>query len=262
MNLRTAADAAAVSFPTQTYRVHLDPGWVYQHSEPPRVEPDYEAPNRFDDPFGRFVVRYLANQLTGSMLEVLAWHRPHEPTEDRAAAIEGLDDPGFAEMPDPTSVQGVARFLGSRKVGIFRLVHGQGVPRLIDAYDPNLLSELDRLPQMQTRLRDVAVEKAHGAGQSGQAHLDQSLVRNAASDVGRRITQTMSWILLSQIHCVDGLQYTSRHDDSEVCWALRTEVPVVMDALPAPLNPTNPEHRHAVRHAARRLHVPLPSTWA
>ena len=251
-----------VTFPAQAYRVHQDPGAVYEQSGPPRIVPDYEAPNRFDDPFGRFVVRYLANQLTGSMLEVLAWHRPHEPTETAAAAIEGLEDPGFAEMPDPSPIEGVASFLRSRKVGTFRLVHGRGVPRLLNAYDPDLLSELDQLPQVQTRLREVAVEKAHGTGRSGQAHLDQSLVRNAASDVGRPLTQTMSWILLSQIHCADGLRYTSRHDDSEVCWALRTDVPVVMDELPVPLDPTTPEHRHAVQHAARRLRVPLPPGWA
>jgi hypothetical protein len=96
------------------FRVHPDPGAL------PRFTRDGPGRNRYDDPEGRYAVRYVAANLTGALLETMARFRPAPDAEARLAAVVGADpEPGEADHPDPAP--GLADWLALQKVGRVRL---------------------------------------------------------------------------------------------------------------------------------------------
>lgn len=257
--VRVAAAAAAVAFPAAgVWRVHQLPGKLHAlHESPAGGEPIKPGPNRFDSPNGDYVVRYLGERLTGCLLEILAWLKPRRPTETGLAAVDGVDDPSYAGRPDPTPTDGVTEFLRTRRVARFTIA-ADVEATLVDVYDGGLVSALGRDRRIwQTCQRDPVRDAFAGPG--GTVHLDESLIRNAHSDVGRPVTQAISWVLLG-LGVAHGLRYTSRHDDAETCWALAEGLAVDVHGEVA-LDPSNIEHQAAVRHAAARHGIILPAAW-
>lgn len=88
------AGAGGIAYPAGgTIRVGVAPGRL---PNPPRSEGDPErfsvGPNRLDDPYGRFVMRYTASTPRGCMVELLARFRVSPAAEAVLAAVEGVDD--------------------------------------------------------------------------------------------------------------------------------------------------------------------------
>ena len=69
-----------------------EPGSWRVHPQPellPRLAHDGPGLNRYDDPLRRYAVRYVAENLTGAMLETMARFRPAPRAEALLAAVEG-----------------------------------------------------------------------------------------------------------------------------------------------------------------------------
>lgn len=258
-----ALGGATVTFPSAgALRVHRNPDHVYQPQSAPEGEQQDPGPNRFDDPYHHYPVRYLAEQLSVCLLEVLAWFRPNATADALLEAMTaGLDAPGLAGAVDPERVEGVEAFLATNKVGLF--IPSEQVPltKLVDVFDPDLLAALDKHHRLRPHLNRPGVVRYFGDS-SGAAHLDGGLIRNASKEVGRPVTQEISWLLL-HVQNRQGLRYSSRHSTEEegVCWALRGGVPVDMVSV-APLDPDDAGHRAAVQQVAARYDLPLPSRWS
>ncbi len=69
-------------------RVHRDPLAL-----PSALRGGEVARNRFDDPSGQFLVRYLATTLRGALLEVLAGFRTSPALERQLAEVAGVESP-------------------------------------------------------------------------------------------------------------------------------------------------------------------------
>lgn len=255
---------AAVTFPAAGgLRVHPHPDQLRFPPFPPG-----QGPNRFDDPEGRYSVRYVADTLYGCLIEVLARFTPNPATEDVLLGVDGLDDPAFTGRPDPTPDQGLADWLVQQQVG--HLVLDEPPGRFIDAYHPALLGVLDTDPTVCAVLDDPGVRAALSVDPTAPPHLPTplhltvDLVRAAGEHGGRRVTQTLGRVLFTEPEPdLDGLAYGSRHDPAQRCWALRDHVSVAWPDT-RPLDPAAPDHRAAVRAAAGYLHLAdlFPPAWA
>ncbi|MDT4894208.1 MAG: hypothetical protein QOE97_3243 [Pseudonocardiales bacterium] len=225
------------------FRVHPDPGAL------PRLTHDGPGRNRYDDPEGRYAVRYAAANLTGAMLETMARFRSAPASEALlAAVVDGEPEPGEADHADPA--EGLADWLAVQKVGRVRLV---GAGRLVDIHDPALLVRLDKHPGVRTALESSGLGTA-----LNPARLDEGVIR-ISGPVGRDVTQAVSRALREWEPDYTGLAYRSRLDDEEWCWAIwdDTLVEVEVENLTA----EHRFHRRAVQHVARILEVSLPVDW-
>lgn len=248
---------ATVSYPEHgALRVHPRP-W---HVRPPERSLK-RGPNRFDDPHDQYPVRYLAEHLSTCLLEVMARFRGNGEADDLLDAMtSGLDDPDLDDLVDPVQEEGVRDFLAENKVGVFRPPPGTRLDRLVNVSNPHLLAALDVNHRIRQQLRRPEVVAAFGV--HGAVHLDRSLIHNANSEVGRPVTQEISWLLFD-VMGMQGLRYYSRHNDGDqsVCWALHGEVH--LDMKPAEhLDPANDDHRAAVQYVSDLYDLPLPLAWA
>lgn len=213
-------------------------------SEPRGGEP---GPNRFDDPEGMFVVRYLAESLRGCLIELLARFRRNDTAEARIAAVVGAKD----DRGRP-GAEALAAWLPRQRVAVCHLVEPAGL--LLDVNDATLLVELDADPGVRVVLR------ASGLGTADDpARLDEGTIRLRGL-VGRRITQAVSRALYEREPRPAGLAYRSRLDDAERCWALYGETPVRFEP-PVALTPEDASHLEAVRAVAALYDLPLPAAW-
>lgn len=223
-------------------RVGPDPARL--PSEPRGGEP---GPNRFDDPEGRFVIRYLADSLRGCLIELLARFRPNDRAEARIAAVVGAtDDPGHPGDDALTD------WLAHQRVAVCHLVEPAGP--LLDVNDAHLLVELDAHPRVRAVLRNSGL----GTG-AEPVRLDGGTIR-LAGPIGRRITQAVSRAVYEREPRPAGLTYRSRLDDNERCWALYGETAVRFES-PVSLSPDVAIHREAVQAAATLYGVGLPVAW-
>lgn len=223
-------------------RVAVDPARL--PSEPRGGEP---GRNRFDDPDGRFVVRYLAESLRGCLLELLARFRHSHTAEARIAAVTGADDDY-----DQPGADALADWLSLQQVGVCHLVEPAGA--LFDINDPELLLKLDAHPEVRAVLDDSGLGTADDL-----ARLDEGTIRLGGLK-GRRITQAVSRALYERNPRPAGLTYRSRLDDAERCWALYGETPVDFEAA-VTLSPEDPYHLAAVQAVAALFALPLPRLW-
>jgi hypothetical protein len=228
-----------------------DSGAVRVHPAPealPRLR--YEGPgrNRFDDPYGQFLLRYTALNLRGCLVETMARFRPNTGAEALLAAVEFVDDGNDPEMP---TVQAVSEWLDEQRVGLVRAATTQ--PLLVDIEAAELLIELDA-----NALVRHAIENSSLRDGEARMHLDAGIIR-LGGDIGRPITQAVSRALHEEHPEVDGIAYWSRIDPDERCWAIYDHVPV--DVTIVDLSPDDRLHRLAVREAATLLKVPLPAHW-
>jgi hypothetical protein len=228
--------------PAGVLRIAPDPARL--PSEPRGGEP---GPNRFDDPEGRFVVRYLAESLRGCLIELLARFRRNEAAEARVAAVVGAkDDSGHP------GAEALADWLPRQRVAVCRLVEPTGP--LLDVNDVKLLVELDADPGVR------AVLQASGLGTpEDPARLDEGTIR-LRGGVGRSTTQAVSRALYERDPRPAGLAYRSRLDDAERCWALYGETPVRFEPSVA-LSAEDASHLEAVRVVAALYDLPLPAPW-
>lgn len=258
-----AVAGAVVAFPVVgALRVHPNPASVYRPKAAPRGQRQRSGPNRFDDPHHHYPVRYLAEQLTVCLLEVLARLRANPDAEQALEEMSpGLEDPALVDLVDPTPTEGLAAFLATNKVALFTPAPGAPLDALVDVFDPDLLAALDGHHRVREQLRRPQVIAAYG-DQGGVVHLDGSLIRNANATLGRPVTQEISRLLI-EIIGVQGLRYSSRHSehDQALCWALNGDVPIRPASIEA-INPDNAEHRKAVQDVAHRYDLTLPATWA
>jgi len=258
-----------VVYPRQgTIRVGVAPDEV---PLPPRAEDQTTefavGPNRFDDPLGRYVMRYTATTLRGCMVELLARFRPNSEAESVLAAVQGTedgdpphdqdDDPDPDTSPvagsTPSRGQALTQWLARQKLVVLQL---SDQPTIVDALDGELLRDLDKHPLVAERLAVSELSR------EGYVQRLESGVMGLGGPVGRPITNAASRAVYEWLPEVIGWRYPSRLDPAEVCWALyANRVPV--HPLPAtPLSPEDPLHRAAVQSAANYLEVALPFHWA
>lgn len=224
------------------WRVHPDPGRL------PRLIDEGPGRNRYDDPHGLYGVRYVAEELTGCLLETMARFRPVPQAESRLLAVSGVESDDL-EFPNPA--EGLGAWLRAQRVARIRLEE----PRpLVDIHDPVLLGEVAKHPLVQS-----ALESSGLGTRRNPAMLDEGVVR-LPGPVGRPITQAVSRAVHDWLPDAAGIAYRSRLDDDEWCWALWEDTPVVIEA--EPLDSDRRHHRHAVRHVASRLEINLPAEWA
>jgi hypothetical protein len=228
---------------TGAFRVHPDPGAL------PRLIHDGPARNRFDDPEGRYAVRYVAANLTGALLETMARFRPAPAAEALlAAVVHGDPQPGEADHSEPTD--GLADWLEVQRVG---RVHLACSARLVDIHDAALLVRLDKHPNVR-----AALESSGLGTPLNPARLDEGVIR-IGGPIGRAVTQAVSRALQEWEPDYGGLAYRSRLDDEEWWWALWDDTEVGVDV--EDLTPDHRFHRRAVQHAANLLEITLPPPW-
>jgi hypothetical protein len=200
-----------------------------------------------DDPVGRYAVRYVAENLSGAMVETMARFRPAPRAEALLAAVEGLTDEDV-DHRDP--VEGVGDWLAVQQVGRVNLAKPEV---LLDVHDPELLRDLDKHPLVRAAL------EASGLGTPlNPARLDEGIVR-LGGPFGRPVTQAFGRAVREWLGEVAGLAYRSRLDDEEWCWAIWDDTDVEVSV--EPLDPTHRHHRRAVQHAAATLEIQLPIAW-
>lgn len=223
------------------WRIHPEPAAL------PRLSHDGPGRNRYDDPTGTYAVRYVAQNLTGALLETMARFRPSPDAERLLAEVIGIEADDI-EHADPTP--GVADWLAAQNVGRVHLV--DDAP-LIDVHDPDLLRELDKHPLVRAALENS------GLGTTlNPPRLDEAVVR-LGGPVGRPITQALSRAIREWRPEIAGVAYRSRLDDEEWCWALWDTTAVSVEV--GPLDPATRHHRRAAQHAAATMEIVLPANW-
>ncbi len=109
------------------------------------------GPNSFDDPRpntrDRFLVRYAATSLRGSLLELLAAFRPND--EARALEDDVQGDTDLQPDPDSQLRQTLADFLADRQLAVMT---PPARTRFMSIDDPGLQAELDREPGVRALL--------------------------------------------------------------------------------------------------------------
>lgn len=207
------------------------------------------GPNRFDDPEGVFVVRYLADTLRGCLIELLARFRYDPEAEQRIASVEGVveqDDDG--SHPGPNAL---GDWLTIQQVARCHLLDPDA--RLISVNDAALLARLDRHPSVR-----AALDASSLATPERPAELDGATIRLPGA-IGRNITQAVSRAIYEQDPRPSGLVYRSRLDDDERCWGIYGETAVRFESARLLSPETDGE---AVRSAARLYELALPQPWA
>jgi len=113
---------------------------------------------------GQYSVRYLADSLRGCLIEVMARFVPVSAAEAALQSVEGLDDFAFVGRPEPTALQGLLDWLVKQQVGHLTLDNPPG--RFIDAYNLELIDDLDRHPAVRAVLDDPTVQAGLAADQT------------------------------------------------------------------------------------------------
>ncbi|WP_375479371.1 RES domain-containing protein [uncultured Jatrophihabitans sp.] len=226
---------------TGAWRVHPAPDVL------PRLTDDGPGANRYDDPHARYAVRYVAENLTGALVETMARFRRAPAAEALLAAVEGVESDDERHL-DPGD--GVAGWLAVQNVARVALAAGEP---LIDVHDPQLLRDLDKHPLV----RDALAESGLGTPLN-PPRLDEGIVRLGGPH-GRPVTQALSRAAREWLPDIAGLAYRSRLDDDEWCWAIWDTTDVRVDI--EPLNPVQRHHRRAVQHAAHLLEIQTPEEW-
>ena len=224
------------------WRIHPRPEML------PRLTHDGPGLNRYDDPYGQYTVRYVAENLTGALLETMARFRPAPEAEALLATVEGLD----AESDDHLDpIDGLRDWLAVQRVGRVSLAEPGG--EVVDVHDPALLRDLDKHPLIR-----AALDQSGLGTVLSPARLDEGIVR-LGGPLGRPVTQAVGRAVREWLPTVAGLAYRSRLDDEEWCWALWDDTGV--DVRAEPLNPAHRHHRRAVQHAAQLLEIQIPGEW-
>lgn len=238
-----------VSFPDHgAKRVHLDPARL------PKLAPTGEpGVSRFDDPLSQYVVRYLATNLEGCLVEVLGRFRENSTAEDRLRAVPNVEPEGVSLDADPTEAKhdGVTEYLQTQRVAVAAVSPTVEIVRINDAV---VLGTLNRHPDVRAAL------DASGLGSSDEpAELDEGTIRLRGA-VGRVITRAVSRAIYELPTHPGGVRYFSRLDDSQECWAIFDRVTVRFDD-PVSLSPAHGDHRRAVAYACEVLHLDVPPEW-
>lgn len=215
--------------------------------KPPPGEPGH---NRFDDPHCEYVVRYLATDLRGCMIELLARFRKHDAVEERLASVTGTEERYLP--PEETTREGLKAYLAKQHVGCG---HVDRTPnKFINVNDPEFLSDLNGEPGVRDALAALA-------NPDEELELDEGTIR-LGGDQGRRITRAVSRSVFDSNPRPDGLRYCSRLDDAEECWAVFEDVPFRFEPNITVLSPDDQEHGEAVQSAALLFHITLPVEWS
>jgi hypothetical protein len=227
------------------------PGAVRVAANPTALPDHRRGVNRFDDPQGQFLVRYLADTHRGCLIELLARFRPDATAEARIASVSGVEDPADGAHPGPAAVQD---WLSKQHVAHCRLDDPTGAV-LVPVNDAVLLARLNNHPAVRTALNTAV--KVGACPPPGE--LDGGTIRLSGT-VGRAITQAVSRALYEEDPRPTALAYRSRLDDEETCWALYDHARVTF-TNPIKLQATFPEHLRAVRAAAVLYAIELPAPW-
>lgn len=221
---------------------------------PSRPRPG-EAPgrNRFDDPQGEFVVRYLADNLRGCLVELLARLREDEEAKVRLARVEYVDESEEPALGSPDDA--FAEWLPKQRVAIGRLLD----PGIVVALnDSGLLVDLSHEPLVYVA-RVTVSRQLKPDDPNYLIPLDQGTIR-LGDDIGRTLTQAVSRTLWERSPAPIGIAYKSRVDDDERCWAIYGHARMEFPAEVA-LSPADSAHRQAVLSAAEATRLNPPERW-
>lgn len=170
---------------------------------------------RWDDPGGRFRTLYVADQLLGCLLEVLADFRPDLQL---AADLAGIDD----DEDYPTAPGGTVpvSWLTPRTIGQ-AIMSG-------------------RFADVRTAVTVAVLRDRFGpaAARSGLTDLDAAALKMRAP---RSLTQTITGWLYQLVPPLDGVCFGSRHDDRMTMWAI-FEQPHEADTVSHTLTTQLPVH--------------------
>lgn len=169
---------------------------------PPRREGGTESlfvagPNRFDDPYARFAMRYTATTLRRCLVELLARFRPNAAAEAVLAAVTGVadgdeqyrlaDDRDVAHQPDAPlrgrtaqAGESIQEWFSGVRVVVLVVVDAGAVAT---ATDGPLLRELGKHPLVAEQLTGSPL-----SGPTYQQRLEPG-VMGLSGPVGRAITQ-------------------------------------------------------------------------
>jgi hypothetical protein len=192
-------DSGPVQLTTEeviTYRIGYQPdpfAWTpWQYADNGRFD------GRWDDLHARFRTLYVADQLLGCLLEVLAVFRPDPAL---AAELAAIDDNDHAEEHHPTAVAGTVprSWLTHRRAG--------------QALMTGAFADV-RVP-----ITIVTLRTRHGdlARRLGLPDLDAAAIKTAEP---RRLTQTIASWLYDQTPPLGGVCFASRHGDTLTLYAL------------------------------------------
>lgn len=237
-------DVLVVSqLPAELLRVH----WQPEVLKRPPYDLDPESMSRFDDPEGRFSIRYLATTLRGCLVETMSRFRPAPEAEALLIGVGGIDE----EDVDPSRSVGLLEWLNGQKIGHCTI--GIDPPKVVDVDAAESLIALDKHPLVRH-----ALDRSGLGSAANPARLDSGVVR-LPGPVGRPITQAVSRAVFEWHDDVHGLAYASRLDGTETCWALYDKTPVSFDT--EPLSVATAEHRSAVQSVAALYEIDLPREW-
>ena len=221
-------------------RVHPDPLAL-----PSALRGGEVARNRFDDPSGQFLVRYLATTLRGALLEVLAGFRTSPALERRLAEVTGVEGPDELE-PAGVVPAGLLARLQVARIGT----------SLATTWFVNVAATASQTVLGAHPVVDSALA-ASGLGTPGRpVQLDAGTIA-LAGPLGRRITQVVARVVYTETDA-GGLRYVSRVDLDEECWAVFDTVEVWTNAA-EPLAPEDPALASACAALGLRLLSPPPS---
>lgn len=229
--------------PSPLIRVHKTPEVLRR---PPDGLDRRQCP-RFDDPLGRFGVRYLASTLRGCLVETMARFRSDREVERLLDSISDVDDGD----PDPSRYDGLTEWLAQQRIGHCTILTD---PMIVDVDGAETLIALDHHPYVRAALARSGLGTA-----TKPVRLDGGVIR-LSGPVGRPITQAASRAIAETLPSVHGLSYESRIDENEQCWALFEHCPVRF--VMTPLSSEHPEHVTAVRSVASLFDIDLPSHWS
>lgn len=215
-------------------RVHRDPLAL-----PSALRGGEVARNRFDDPSGQFLVRYLATTLRGALLEVLAGFRTSPALERRLAEVGGVEGPDELEPPGVVPAGFLAR------LQVARIGTRQATTWFVDVAATISQTVLGAHPFVSSTLA------ASGLGTPGRpVSLDAGTIA-LAGPLGRRITQVVAQVVYAETDA-GGLRYVSRVDLNEECWAVFDTVEVWASAT-EPMTPGDPDLASACAALGLRL---------
>ncbi len=164
--------------------------------------------------------------------------------------------PGGIALPrdiEPSPADGVGDWLDEQMVATFPIDRGRVV---MEVNEPALLGELDQHPLVRAAIRDSGLGTA-----LDPQHLDEALIR-LSGPIGRRITQAVSRAIYEVHPEAEAVEYRSRHDDTETCYALYHRGSAWDHTYVRRLTPAVADDRAAVRSASSLFEIDLPDRWA
>ena len=220
------------------------------------------GPNRYDDPLGRFSVRYLSDTLEGCLKEKLAQFRRHTEAErridalrERAAAatrVAGLAGVPLPPGPDHDQDAGLLPFLVAQRVASIRV--RWTTTRFVDIAADSTARFLRTQQLVRTVLGTPSIRRALSPRRP--PYLTVAVLTEVSTP--RELTQAVSRVVYEHGDDYAGIAFPSCIDRLERCWAVFGRTRVGWDDDGKFLLSAGPEAMRALVAAAAFTKVTLP----